>query len=288
MTTRWPTHRRVLIDLNTQCDFLLPGGALPVSNRDHILPRIRALMTWARNERVPVISSLEAHRDGESIRGLPAFCVDRTRGQRKVPFTLMPRRLFVQGDNTFDLPADPFATHQQIVFTKRHDDFLSNPKADRLINAIRPEYWILMGITATHAVKGIALGLLARNLHVVVVRDCCGHWSATDGDHAFRQMEAKGAVVVESEALFSGRIESIMHERMTAREETEDEAVLRVSAERLRNLRSARDADDGNGHRRKSDGSQNGAKGRKPKLTDFIPKKLLRNKQGAGGHRPAR
>lgn len=287
MTARCSTHRRVLIDLNTQCDFLLPGGALPVANRDHILPRIRALMTWARNERVPVVSSLEAHRPGETHRGLPPFCIDRTRGQRKVPFTLMPRRVLVQGDNTFDLPADPFAANQQIVFTKRHDDFLSNPKADRLINSIRPEYWLLTGIAATHSVKSIALGLMARHFHVVVVRDCCGYWSATDCDHAIRQMEAKGAVIVDSETVISGEIETIMHDRLAARSETEDEAVMRVSSQRLRNLRHARDADNGNGNgHRKAEKSTKTGEPRKPKVTDFIPKKLLRNKQGSGGNRP--
>ena len=82
-----------------------------------------------------------------------------------------------------------------------------------------------------------------------------------------------------------------MREQLAAREETQDEAVLRVSAQRLRSLRHARDADNGNGNGNGRDRSKkpstNGAR-RKPKVTDFIPKKLLRNKQGAGGNRPAR
>jgi len=195
---------RVLVDLNTQCDFLLPRGALPVTNRAEAMPRIRRLMNWARLEQVPVISSLESHRPGESAKGLPPHCIDKTRGQRKLPFTLMPRRLLLCGDNTFDVPTDPFHRHQQIILTKREVDFLTNPKADRLINALSPEYWIIFGVTASNCVKAMVLGLLARHNRVVVVRDACGFWSASDGEHAFRMMSAKGAHLLTTDELIAG------------------------------------------------------------------------------------
>ncbi len=195
---------RVMVDLNTQCDFLLPRGALPVANRAEAMPQIRRLMNWARLEQVPVISSLESHRPGESARGLPPHCIDRTRGQRKLPFTLLPRRILLCGDNTFDVPADPFRRHQQIILTKRETDFLTNPKADRLINALSPEYWIIFGVTASNCVKAMVLGLLARHNRVIVVRDACGYWSEADGEHAFRMMTAKGAHLLTTEQVVAG------------------------------------------------------------------------------------
>lgn len=164
----------------------------------------------------------------------------------------MPRRLFVQGDNTFDLPADPFNKYQQIIFTKRHSDFLSNPKADRLVNALAPAYWILIGVATTDAVKSIALGLLARSQRVVVVRDCCGHWSASDGEHSLRQMDAKGALIVDSEEVISGYVESKLAEIVAeelarvAEKQGERESASTARMKRLRssrNLVSAADAD---------------------------------------------
>ena len=202
---------RVLIDLNTQCDFLLPGGALPVANRAELVPKIRMLMNWARVEHVPVISSLEAHRPGESFHGLPPHCIDRTQGQRKLPFTLLPRRILLQGDNTLDVPSDPFRRHQQVILTKRCTDFLGNPKADRLINTLTPHHWIIFGVPTSRCVKSVVLGLLARRLRVVVVIDACGHWSEIDGVHACRQMEAKGAFMVTTDRLISGQMDSVLH-----------------------------------------------------------------------------
>lgn len=223
---------KVILDLNTQCDFLLPGGALPVANRGDLMPKIRQIMNWARLNQTPVISSLEAHRPCESFKGLPPHCLDHTLGQKKLPFTLMPTRILLMGDNTSDLPLDPFRKYQQVIFTKRNADFLSNPKADRLINGIAPNYWIIFGVTATHCVKSVALGLLARHQKVVVVRDACGFWSVADGEHAFRQIEAKGALLVSTEEIVSeAAAERIRSYTLPLSVEQDDEDPLVVAAQ---------------------------------------------------------
>lgn len=198
------TFDRILVDMNTQCDLLLPRGALPVTNRTEILPNIRKLMNWARIENIPVVSSLECHRLGEGSRGLPPYCIDRSPGQRKIPFTLMPRRVVVQGDNTLDLPHDPFRRVQQVILTKRTRDFLANPKADRLFQSMSVQHLVIFGVVAEHCVKTAVLGLLARQYRIAVVTDACGFWSADDSELAMRQMDAKGAVLVTADELISG------------------------------------------------------------------------------------
>jgi nicotinamidase-related amidase len=201
------SFNRILVDLNTQCDLLLPRGALPVTNRSEILPNIRKLMNWGRIEAHPIISTLEAHRPGESIRGLPSYCIDRTPGQRKLPFTLLPRRIVCHGDNTLDLPVDVFRRYQQVIFTKRNRDFLTNPKADRIVNLISSDHLVVFGAVAEHCVKAAVLGLLARQHRIAVVTDACGFWSAGDAELAMRQMDAKGAVLVTTEELIFGAAE---------------------------------------------------------------------------------
>jgi len=210
--TRRTLFDRVLFDMNTQCDFLLPKGALPVANRTEILPNIRKIMNWGRNGRTPVISTLESHRPGETPKGLPTYCVDRTKGQRKIPFTLMPRRILLHGDNTLDLPFEPFNRYQQIIFTKRDCDCLSNPKVDRLINALRTKCFIVFGVLAEQCIKVAVMGLLARKLQIIVVADACGYWYSAEAELAFRQMDAKGAIVATTEELLSGAAEARVDE----------------------------------------------------------------------------
>lgn len=204
---RRSTFRRVLVDMNTQCDFLLPRGAVPVANRTEILPNIRKLMNWGRVERIPIISSLECHRPGETNNGLPPYCIDHSAGQRKLPFTLMPRRMLLHGDNTLDLPLDPFRRYRQLIFTKRCVDFLSNPKADRLINMLGADQYIIFGATAERCVKAAALGLVARRRRVLVVTDACGYWCATEASLAFRQMEAKGVLLGKAQDVLNGTVD---------------------------------------------------------------------------------
>ncbi|MCK6483593.1 MAG: cysteine hydrolase [Phycisphaerae bacterium] len=196
---------RIALDLNTQCDFLLPRGAMPVANRSDILPNIRRLMEWIRAEGVPVVSSVDAHRPGEPMNGVPRHCIDDTQGQRKVPFTLLPRRVWLQADNTLDVPGDLFSRYQQAIMAKRSRDFLSNPKADRLMSDLSPKYFIVFGVATEICVKSVVLGLIARRRQVVLVADALGHWNAADADLAVRQMIAKGAVPVATEELVSGR-----------------------------------------------------------------------------------
>lgn len=195
---------RVLIDLNTQCDFLLPRGAVPVANREQMLPNVRRLMSWARNTRLPVISTIDSHRAGERSNGFPPYCIDRTPGQKKLPFTLLPRRIILHGDNTLDLPIEAFRRYRQLIFTKRSGDFLSNPKADRLVSQLRVHHLIVFGVITECCVKAAVLSLIARLRRVVVVKDACGFWSPPDAELAMRQMEAKGAVMVTTEELISG------------------------------------------------------------------------------------
>ncbi len=205
VSSRHTVFDRVLIDLNTQCDFLLPRGAVPVANRHQMLPHVRALMNWARISRVPVISTIDSHRASEHNTGLPAYCVDRTPGQRKLPFTLLPRRIVLPGDNTLDIPIDALRRYRQVIFTKRCSDFLSNPKADRLINQVHSRYFIVFGVVTESCVKAAVLALMARQRRVVLVRDACGHWSDPDAELAIAQMEAKGATILKTDDLTSGR-----------------------------------------------------------------------------------
>ena len=225
-SARRSSFGRIVVDMNTQCDFLLPNGALPVANRADVIPNIRRIMNWVRIQQIPVISSLECHRPGEPLNGFPAHCIDRTSGQKKLPFTLMPRRIVLHGDNTLDLPHEPLRRYQQVIFTKRNQDFLSNPKADRLVNATHSRYMIVFGVLAEQCVKSAVLAFLARRRPVAVVTNACGYWCASDAELAFRQMAAKGAVLVTTEDLLSGVVDERLNALLPESTEVEEEPSL--------------------------------------------------------------
>ena len=197
------TWNRLLIDVCTQRDYLEPGAILQVANRDKLLANLRILFGWATAIRVPVVSVIESHRPTEPINGFPLHCIDGTPGQWKPSFTLLEPRILVETDNYLCLPPDLRKNYRQLLFRKRTRDVLSNPKADRFLTQLKAQEFIIVGVGAERAIKGLALGLLARHKTVTVVSDACGYWSAADGDLAIRQMVAKGIGAVKTSDLIA-------------------------------------------------------------------------------------
>jgi nicotinamidase-related amidase len=197
----------VLLDLNTQADFLGGGAACPVQNLGGLIPAVRRVVAWAKWNHVPVISSVDSHRGCENTHdGFPRHCVDGTPGQQKLPCTLFGSHVRIEGDNTLAVPLNLFTRHQQVIFRKRSHDLFCNPKADRFLTQLATLEYILFGVGVEYSMKALALGLLARGKTVTVVADCCGFWNGSLADLALRQMRAKGARLITVNQLLSRRV----------------------------------------------------------------------------------
>ena len=197
----------VLLDLNTQADFLDAGAACLVRDSSQLLRAIRRVVAWAKWHHVPVISSIDSHRESESTHdGFPRHCIDGTPGQQKLPCTLFGANIRVEGDNTLSVPLNLFSQHQQVIFRKRSHDLFGNPKADRFLTQLPTDEFILFGVGVEYSMKALALGLLARNKRVTVITDCCGYWSGPLADLSLRQMWAKGATPITVEQLLARRV----------------------------------------------------------------------------------
>ena len=197
--------KRVLIDLSTQRDFLAPDGAMPVINHEHLIPRLRRAIAWARLTGTPVVSALDAHRTNEGFNGTPRHCIEGSPGQCKIPHTLLSNRILLEADNSFSVPVEVFRKHHQIILRKRTKDFLGNPKAERLLTEASVGEYVILGIGLESSIKALALGLLARNKRVAVVFDACGYWNPNAADLALRQLEAKGIRLISLEELAAMR-----------------------------------------------------------------------------------
>jgi nicotinamidase-related amidase len=200
-------YESVLLDFNTQQDFLSEKGSCPIRNQGEAISAMRRVIAWAKWNHMPVISSLDAHRGSERTHdGFPVHCIDGTRGQDKLPFTLFNRRIGIEGDSTLAVATDLFENYQQVMFRKRTHDLFQNPKADRFITSLCAREFIMFGVGLEFSIKALVLGLIARGRPVTVVADACGFWSAPEANLALRQMAAKGANMVTVDELVSRRV----------------------------------------------------------------------------------
>ncbi|MFQ5490310.1 MAG: cysteine hydrolase family protein [Phycisphaerae bacterium] len=201
----------VLCDLNTQQDFLASDACCPVRNAEGLVPAARRVVAWGKWNHVPVISCVDSHRGDERTHdGFPQHCLDGTRGQDKLRWTLFGSSFKVEGDNTLAVPLDLFKTYQQVIFRKRTHDLFGNPKADRYMTQLLVDEFIVFGVGLEYSLKSLVLGLLARNKRVTVVADACGFWNPSEADLALRRMHAKGADLVSVDQLWHRRLRYAM------------------------------------------------------------------------------
>jgi nicotinamidase-related amidase len=193
-------RKQILIDIDTQKDFLLVSGKLCIRNHRRVLANIRRVMAWARCRSVPIISTAEVYSSNNG-NGTPSYCIDGTEGQKKIHYTLVDNRISLAADGSTDLPRDILRQYRQVILHKRCVDPFDEPRIDRLLSELRANEFILLGTSLEGAVKATALGLLQRGKKVTIIVDAIGSYNTGKAKLAIRKMETKGAKVIETKKL---------------------------------------------------------------------------------------
>lgn len=157
-------------DVDTQKDFLLPDGRLYVRGAEKIIPSLHELTIWAGAHQIPIISSACAHRPGDpELQIYGEHCMAGTRGQQKVPETLLPSR-FTVPNHLIELPH--VKSFQQVIIEKQEFDVFTNPNTDQVARQFGSRLLILLyGITTDICVAHAANALLERGHRVELVVD---------------------------------------------------------------------------------------------------------------------
>ncbi len=190
-------RRQVIIDINTQKDFLLAGGKACIRNHRRVLSHIRRIMAWARRRNVPIISACEVYPNNNG----GTYCIDGTEGQKKIRYTLLYNHISFPADGKTNLPGDVLRQYRQVILHKRSIDPFDEPHIERLLSEVRAGEFIIIGTSAEGAVQATVLGLLQRGKRVSVVTDAVGSHNKKKSDLALRKMRAKGARLIETKRL---------------------------------------------------------------------------------------
>ena len=95
----------ILIDEDTQIDFMVPAGALYVPGAEQLIPVLARVFEGVRERGIPVISSVDAHGENDpEFADWPPHCVAGTLGQQKIPTTLFKERAIVPNKPGVELP----------------------------------------------------------------------------------------------------------------------------------------------------------------------------------------
>ena len=197
------TNNVVFWEVDTQADFMLPGGKLYVPGAEKRIPNMQRLVDAARAGRVFLVSSADQHapNDPEFAR-FPPHCIRGTSGTEILAELKAPTILAVPNDKTFQFSAsvDQF---QQATLEKQTLDVFDNPNTEKLLKQFpATSEFVVFGVVTEFCVRLAAKGLLDRGWRVAVVTDAIETLDATEGRRTLEELSSLGArLITTSEAL---------------------------------------------------------------------------------------
>ncbi len=194
--------RLVFLDVDTQVDFMSPSGRLYVPHAEEIIPNLARLMLWARDHRIPIISSADTHApDDPEFAQWPPHCVAGTPGQRRIAETLFPDAVVVENrPGAFHAPQEWVG---QLIVEKPVYDFTTNVNFDAILASLGQPRFVVFGVATEYCVLSDVLALRKRNLPVALVRDAIKPITEEGGRKAIAEMVAAGAQLVTTAAVCS-------------------------------------------------------------------------------------
>lgn len=187
-------------DVDTQVDFMEPAGKLYVPHAEEIIPHLSRLMGYACGQRVPVLSSADAHApDDPEFIIWPPHCITGTPGQQRIKETLLP------GVVTVSMNSGPFVPPEkwppQIIIEKDVYSTSANPNFDTIMKALGPRRYVVFGVATEYCVRADVLALRERNYPVALVVDAIKAITEEGGRKALAEMTAAGAEMVKTAAI---------------------------------------------------------------------------------------
>ena len=190
----------VLWGVDTQRDFMLPGGALYVPGAERLIPNLARLVNLARSDRAFLISSACQHTpDDPEFKVFPPHCVRGTPGAELIPETRTEKLFTIPNDSRFSLPSDLLA-YQQVLLEKQTLDVFQNSHAAAIVNRFPGDSeFVIFGVVTEYCVRCAAAGLLERGRRVAIVVDAIETLKKEVGEETISQLAAKGARLVSTE-----------------------------------------------------------------------------------------
>jgi nicotinamidase/pyrazinamidase len=187
-------------EVDTQADFMLPGGKLYVPGAENLLLNLKRLTDQARQGRVLLISHGCIHPENDpEFAQFPAHCIRDTPGAKFVPQGLADRVTIVPNHKSAQLPRDLHG-QQQILLEKETLDVFESRHANDLVHRLHPNAEIFVfGVVTELCVRLAARGLLERGRRVSIVEDAIATLHPAKGQRALAEMRALGAKLVPTE-----------------------------------------------------------------------------------------
>jgi len=189
----------ILWEVDTQKDFMLPGGKLYVPGAEKLLPNIQKLTDAARRGRSFLVSHGCFHSpDDPEFKVFPPHCVKGTPGSEYVAQALTDKVVRVANEDG-GLPKN-LLEHKQILLEKQTLDIFESRHAATLVESLpREAEFLVFGVVTEYCVRLAAKGLLQRGRHVTVIEDAVETLNPAEGQRTIAELRELGAKFTTTE-----------------------------------------------------------------------------------------
>lgn len=206
MVSRWV----IFWDVDTQVDFMLPGGKLYVPGAEKLLPNLRLLTDAARRNEVFLVSDACVHGpEDEEFKRFPPHCLRGTPGAAIVPETIAGKFFVIPNRAHVKIP--DLSKVQQVILEKQTLDVFDNPNTEKVIERLKSftdadAQFFVFGVVTEYCVRLVAKGLRDRGRQVSLVRDAIETLDPADGQKTLDELTGMGVrLVTTDEALLQLR-----------------------------------------------------------------------------------
>ena len=180
--------KTVYFDIDTQLDFMVPGGALYVPGAERILKEVARLNLQASL----LISTMDAHaEDDVEFQVWPHHCVQGTLGQRKVAATLLAGAVTIP--NSPQIP--DWRGARQLLLEKQTVDCFTNPNLAVILRAWNADRYVVYGVVSEICVLNAVKGLLPLGKPVEIVQSAIQHLDEQKARAFLGEVTRAGAVL---------------------------------------------------------------------------------------------
>jgi len=196
----------ILWEVDTQADFMMPGGKLYVPGAEKLLPRIEKLSQAAGKGHAFLVSHGCFHSsDDPEFASFPPHCLKNTPGSEFVPHAITDNVVRVANEAE-GLPAN-LGAYKQILLEKQTLDIFESRHAHSLVERLpRDAEFLVFGVVTEYCVRLAAKGLLERGRSVSVITDAIETLNPEEGRKTISELKTLGAKFITTEevmALFS-------------------------------------------------------------------------------------
>ena len=203
------TGGTIFWDVDTQVDFMLPSGCLPVPGAPGLLPNLGRLTVAARAAGITIVHTADDHEPHDPeisaapdfVETFPPHCLRGSPGAERLPET-------AAAPGAFDIPPDgegvdlaAAGAAAEVVLRKNRFDAFSNPAAGKLLRALAPERIVVYGVALEVCDRYAVEGMLALDprFDIIVVEDAVAALDPARGAELLDNWRERGVRVLTTD-----------------------------------------------------------------------------------------